>query len=766
MAKTLPPGIVSIPDVETPFVLNAVPDTFDERDMQYRPRLQPLPRLVDNRSADHKAFFVLTQRGNSCTGHAVAGVINTILARQADQPGGNGQLVRVSPYMLYYLARRYDEFEGEADQGSSLRGAFKGWFNHGVCPEDFWPDLNTTGDLDEPNLVRACREYPLGAYYRINPFRLDDLQSAINELEAIAVSAAIHDGWIKPAALRNARGQTMHVIQRSLQPKLLGGHAFMIVGYNEVGFLVQNSWGAKWGKGGYATLPYEDWLESAYDAWVARPGVPQTPFYGGRTHKFAGTGGELVLSDGPDLKRLANHVINLGNDGFLSTSGSFRSSPRQIEQAFTHMDRWHAAWAEEDPDEPRQIIIYAHGGLNSEKTGLGYADASLNWWLNNHVYPLYFAWETGLSESIMDQLMDALKPRMPFGGLGIDLVEQFDRLVEKVARRTFMWVWDQMKQNAMAASAPLPANAQIQWPPDPASEKAMFRLPGASLLASRLQLYRQTHGVKNVRIHLVGHSAGSIFHAGLIQRLAEIGLPVASLTYLAPGLRADEFESLVLPHIGAQKTIKRFTIFNLSDGLELGDSLGQGGLTVYHKSLLYLVARGLERPPRPGMFETPLMGLERSLREPLRPGSDKSMLDRVQAVGGELVLAPSQAPSDTRCNAKAHGEFDNDENTMTSVLLRILDRKRLGSLQPYQEHVQLEDDRLLNTAVAAALQVRAAQVIPSGTEVQEAAAEVPLDLAAAGPLEAQSAPPAKPVYTGTPIGDVLAREGWQPVEEE
>ncbi|MGQ0715980.1 MAG: hypothetical protein ACT4NP_01475 [Pseudonocardiales bacterium] len=46
----------------------------------------------------------------------------------------------VSPYMLYRLAGRYDEFEGESDVGSSLRGAFKGWFNHGVLLEADWPE--------------------------------------------------------------------------------------------------------------------------------------------------------------------------------------------------------------------------------------------------------------------------------------------------------------------------------------------------------------------------------------------------------------------------------------------------------------------------------------------------------------------------------------------------------------------------------------------------------------------------------------------------
>src|SRR5207253_3568960 len=99
---------------------------------------------------------------------------------------------RVSPYMLYRLARRYDEFLGEKDVGSSLRGAFKGWFHHGVATEKDWPDLDMSPepDLDDPAFMRKCRERPLGAFYRVNPYRLDDMLSAITELNAIAVSAA------------------------------------------------------------------------------------------------------------------------------------------------------------------------------------------------------------------------------------------------------------------------------------------------------------------------------------------------------------------------------------------------------------------------------------------------------------------------------------------------------------------------------------------------------------------------------------------------
>jgi hypothetical protein len=391
MAKAVAPAMISIPGVGEAFSANAVPDTFDERDLEYRPRLQPLPAVIDQRDAD-KAFFVLQQQGNSCTGHAVAAAINTVLAharrsqRSASEAAAGSappatalnvslaprpapvsatvnkagetlkpfaaasadsapSALRVSPYMLYRLARRYDEFQGEKDVGSSLRGAFKGWFHHGVATEVDWPglDLSPEPDLNDPVFVRRCRALPLGAFYRINPYRLDDMQSAITELNAIAVSAAIHEGWITPQIMQRG-GDTMYVISRPVNATTRGGHAFALVGYNEVGFLVQYSWGKRWGKNGFATLPYEDWLDSAYDAWVARPGVPQTPFYSGRSRTAQPTGGGIAIGPGLDVNRLAVHTVALGNDGHFADTGRLPSSPSQVERVFTHMGRWHDFW--------------------------------------------------------------------------------------------------------------------------------------------------------------------------------------------------------------------------------------------------------------------------------------------------------------------------------------------------------------------------------------------------------------------------------------
>jgi hypothetical protein len=245
MAKTVPPGTIVIPQVGA-FSADALPDPFDERDLEYRPRLEPLPVVLDQRQGTDERY-VMRQDGNSCTGHALAAAINAVLARPApaaDDDPAREPYPHVSPYMLYRLARRYDEFAGDSDVGSSLRGGLKGWFNHGVLLEGDWPVLlqDPEPDLDDEAIVEKARERPLGAFYRVSPYRLDDMQSAISELSAICASAVVHEGWVAPVELTR-KGENLRVIVRPANARVLGGHAFALVGYNEVGFLVQNSWG-------------------------------------------------------------------------------------------------------------------------------------------------------------------------------------------------------------------------------------------------------------------------------------------------------------------------------------------------------------------------------------------------------------------------------------------------------------------------------------------------------------------------------------------
>jgi hypothetical protein len=764
MAKTVAPGEIVVPRIDT-FMANALPDPFDERDLEYRPRLQPLPHVLDQRTEVSK--HVMQQTGSSCTGHALASVINTVLSHPV--PDGRRskpvQSPHVSPYMLYHLARRYDEFAGEDDAGSSLRGALKGWFNHGVIPENRWPSLDTDPepDLDDEELRELGRQWPLGTFYRVNPFRLDDLQSAISELNAICASAVIHDGWIEPTVMQRGR-KTMHVIARRVDAKQLGGHAFAFVGYNEVGFLVQNSWGTTWGKGGFATLPYEDWLDSAYDAWVTRPGVPKTPFASGRTRTAPGTGGELVTAPAPDLKRLAVDVVNLGNQGRLSTTGSFVSTPAQLDRAFGHMQRWHDKWLD-SPGAPRErhVLLYAHGGLNAEDQGLRSAQRTVNWWLNNRIYPLFFAWQSGAAETLMNELADKVKVQFPFG-LGFDLMESFDRGVELVARKSFRWVWEEMKENARAASKAIRNPSDAVWPPTPAAQAAMARMPGASLTVLRLAKYVRQHQTDTFRLHLVGHSAGAIFHAALLKRLVDARIPVASMALLAPALRTEEFEAEILPHLKRNGGIERFAVFNLSDRRELDDSCTAGGVDVYHKSLLYLVSRALEERP-PGKSEAPLLGMERFLDS---AGGERTLRQRIESRGGACVFSPAARQDTSRSDATSHGGFAGDPRTMTSVVLRALRRTRPTSENQYQPNAALTETEPTTPSAADAPRPATSPAMVAA-ETHE-----PGDQPLAETAEPQTEQPTAPdeparldpevavaPHTGSPIIDLLLAQGWQ-----
>ena len=179
---------------------NALPDPFDALDLQYRPKLQMLPPVLDGRAGK-----VLDQKGQSCTGHAVAALIDTVNSlplakeppeRPAPTPDDQAQLARTCSTRLPASTTSSPatptsgrRFAARSRAGTTTGSARRG---PGATP----PPPNP--DLDDLGFIAECMKTPLGAYYRVNARRLDDMQSALTELNALAASAAIHEGWRKP----------------------------------------------------------------------------------------------------------------------------------------------------------------------------------------------------------------------------------------------------------------------------------------------------------------------------------------------------------------------------------------------------------------------------------------------------------------------------------------------------------------------------------------------------------------------------------------
>lgn len=640
-------------------LLNVRPDAVDLRDWEYQPPVSSAPQDVlypnDTRP-------ILDQgQTSACTGYSLAVVIEYLLMR------AHRHVEAVSPHMLYSMARRYDEWaenddsSDEPDSGSSLRGALKGWLRHGAAARRFWPDMpmpKPKPKADADWWTDAIKR-PLGAYYRINPKSLRDMHVAIDQVGALYASAFTHRGWQElfrdAPRVRPEDPSTLSVI-RCLRGEPDGGHAFAIVGYTREGFIVHNSWGTEWGDGGLAVLTYSDWLENAMDCWVAQLGVVTAE------HEAIANAVSLrhdednptrtVVSSNPVLAahELSPFIINMGNNGRLSTRGQFRTQKSDIEALLSiHMLEACRKW-EIPSDGALNVAVYAHGGLNNEDA----AAASARFWVprlyNEHIFPVFLMWETGAIKTVVNMIEDkiATDAAQRAGGAWSrfkdELKEFWNERVETLARPLGRPLWREMKENAGKIGS------------DPNS--------GVGLLFNEFKTRKDKLKLPRIRLHLIGHSAGAILHNHLGVSALDAGFDVRSVALIAPAVRVDEFDrGLGAALVGTDVIL---LIAHLTDAAERADS----SCKPYGHSLLYLVSRSFE-----DRNETPLLGLERDLvpaRATLPWGARTLAVSSPQSTVTSLPSATTlQEASSRPTEAVTHGSLDDDK-ALQEVIFKMI----------------------------------------------------------------------------------------------
>lgn len=610
---------------------NVVPDRIDLRDRIYQP---PVAIIPGPELEPRTAIPVLNQYDTSaCTGFALASVLYHLQHAARRKPAQ----CSVSPFMLYSMARRYDEFPGdtEADTGSSLRGAMKGWYKHGACASTLWKNL----EMPTEPIKKAADDWwldavrrPLGAYYRIDTRSVTDMHIALNEVGILYASAACHSGWDK--GLRAQSKSHWWTIPPQKAAPGDGGHAFAIIGYNSDGFIIQNSWDTVWGTGGRAVLTYEDWLDNAMDCWVAQLGVvTDLHLEIAQSKTLRLREGKVHLASDSSLRRreISPFIINMENNGRLSNTGDFRTQDSDIEALVNlHLDEARKAWGL-GKNAPIDIAIYAHGGLTSESDAATTAAKWIPALYDNKIFPIFLMWETDLLSTLQDRLEDVLKgqPRMT-GGLLDNLKNWWNERLEKLLAAPGTQIWGEMKQNADAISS--------------AAESGGLKLYEA---CQRSPFFADP---RKVRLHLIGHSAGSILHSHVVDRLGGAGWNFESVNFMAPAVRVDTFRNTVIPAIRSGK-VKRYNQFHLTDDMERKDPTCKPILG-YSRSLLYLVAQSFEK----GQV-TPILGMEKYFNTQIASQKLPNIF---------TCPAPGKESKST-----THGGFDDDDATMASVIALI-----------------------------------------------------------------------------------------------
>ncbi|MCP4337484.1 MAG: alpha/beta hydrolase [Desulfobulbaceae bacterium] len=581
-------------------ITNTQPDVPDSRDWIYQPALTRLSDFID--PVVHTRRNILDQKSEgACTGFAVAAAINMLNQRaQRD--------ITVSPRMLYEMAKRNDEWPGEEYDGSSLRGAIHGWKNMGVCEERYWP-YRVGSNKGELTIAAAknARKQTIGAYYRLKPV-ISDFHAALNEAGVIAVSAKVHRGWNAPS-----NGQIVYDDRPS------GGHAFIIVGYNNKGFWIQNSWGKGWGDNGVALWSYEDWVENVMDAWVFRQALPTPQIFGRKTlsSRLASDTSEKTEKSSVPRANIAGHFIHV-DDGKYKTSGRYWSTAEDIEQT---------AKLVANTAKYKHILIYAHGGLNSPKASASRIAAMKETYKANAIYPFHIMYDTGLVEEIKDLILrketDATERT---GGFS----DWTDRFVEGLLRRPGTLLWDEMKRDA--------------------EEALSHNGAGADALERFIKHIKQSK--RRVKLHLVGHSTGAVVIAHLLRTLSRRNITFSTCSLLAPACSIDLYDKSYLPVLQKKSklTLGDMAIYNLKDQLEQDDTVSK----IYRKSLLYLVSNAFEREK-----QRPLLGMEKF------KGS-------VTTANSLPKIIYSNGSEGQRTRSTSHGGFDNDPFTMNHILKRVL----------------------------------------------------------------------------------------------
>lgn len=258
---------------------------------------------------------------------------------------------------------------------------------------------------------------------------------------------------------------------------------------------------------------------------------------------------------------------------------------------------------------------------------------------------------------------------------------------------------------------------------------------------------------EKVSVHLVGHSAGSILLAPLLSRLAERHISVETLALMAPAIRVDDFMREVYPHLTS--TVERSALYGLGDKRELDDEVGSGAFAPYHKSLLYLVSRALERAVD-GTGEVPLLGMEKFLTS---TQDGVSVEQSLRSANAEYIFTGGRTTGVLECEAVTHGSFDEDKATMTSIARFILDRREVLE---FEKNIPLlsaggprvkHGEEIMETATP---RFEEAAISDKGTPLTSSSSS-PLD----EQVEIESYEPSTQLRTGSAIIDLLERSGWK-----
>lgn len=226
-----------------------LPPKTDIRD--YKLKRDTVTAVADTLPKSFSIDKIAEIKNQGSVGSCVAHATSTILEHHSDNK------FKLSTNFIYGI---HNKLYGTEGPGMYLRNGAKIAQKYGDMLED-----DCSGNTEVPKVYNIAKESfeddaKLNRAYK---FRIESY-CKLNNNNEIKYALMNHGPVLVSVKWYNGSKVDSKGILRSNFDKDYGYHAIVIYGWNEFGFLCQNSWGKLWGNKGYFILPYEHSVREAY----------------------------------------------------------------------------------------------------------------------------------------------------------------------------------------------------------------------------------------------------------------------------------------------------------------------------------------------------------------------------------------------------------------------------------------------------------------------------------------------------------------------